>query len=186
MAVLLNQSLALALVLWVIVGAVAVAMLEGAYWADHRLSTAPQGGHASLQTTPPRTPVFPLPFAPAVAPREFADVSLQFLFELGKTPNLTSAQTGKLVLPYQGQWISVQGIIDNVDPSALFRQVIVLVANSDMSTGRVLAYFRDQFDRVDALTKGAPIRFVGRIEHVTPTHLSLDPCEFAKGASIVA
>jgi hypothetical protein len=117
-----------------------------------------------------------------VVPREFAHVSLQYLFQLGKTPNLTSAQTRKLAVSYEGQWIRVEGVVDNVDPAPgglAFRQVVVVVTNPDMSTDRVLAYFRDQFDRVDGLPKGAPIQLVGRIERVSPTHLSLDPCEFA-------
>jgi hypothetical protein len=178
-AILLNQ-LALAVVLWVVVGAIAVALLEGAYWADHRLNAAPQVGNPLRQQTPAPSPIPYVPPAPPEAPREFTHVSLQFLFQLGKTPNLTDAQTRKLALSYQGQWIPVEGVVDTVDSGfSVFRPVGVVVTNPDMSTDRVQAYFRDQFDRIDALPKGAPIRLVGQIDRVSPYHLILDPCELA-------
>jgi hypothetical protein len=114
-------------------------------------------------------------------PRQFTDVTSQFLIDFTKSPNLTGAQVALLLAPYKGLWMPVEGTVEDVSPvdypnlGGRFTQVTVTIAGA--SQRNTQAYFTKDLEQVDRLHKGSQVRFVGRFRDVTLGAVQLVDCE---------
>ena len=188
MAVLLNQSLALAVVLWVIVGAIAVSLLEGAYWADYKLNglppvRSPDAEKSSSNSSPDRVTGTTGPAIP-YQPLPESRLPLTELVRTDRTPEdlwalfegLTDLQADELVKVFIGDAMRISGAISSVFSwTGSFFQVSLHPSESHT----VYLLFRDQawLANFKKLKEGDPIVVLGQIERITRLDLQLTNCE---------
>ena len=196
-AVLLNQNLAIAMVLWVAVGVVAVALLEGAYWADYKLNAPSRtGGSMQIQASPqspmatPALPVStpqPILRPPELAraataqqepvPRIIVDRTPEQL--LAQFQGVTNVQGRNRVAPYIGKWLAVSGPLGNVLGSYPDSVQVTFANRSMFDANDVYAYFREKkwSDQLEIKDKGDEISLIGRITDIDSQTVRLDNCE---------
>jgi hypothetical protein len=91
---------------------------------------------------------------------------------------LTSAERKLLIAPHVGNWLAIEGAVNNVD--ATYPTFVIVVINAGLKSS-IFATFKSDLDRAASLRKGTPIRIIGRIEGQTAMDhsFSLGDCEFA-------
>jgi hypothetical protein len=90
--------------------------------------------------------------------------------------NLTHMEGKRLVAPYVGRWMEVEGKVDDVRDSTGFVQVAFERVTGQAMT---LMYFRGKEwrQRVELLRRGDHLRVQGRINGVEAWGVDLDVCE---------
>lgn len=83
-------------------------------------------------------------------------------------------QALKIIKPYLGQWLRVQGEVDDVDPRGLVGARLFLSHAADQPFFDLIFSNRQP---LSVLKKGTPVVAVGRIHTVTSTRVSLRNCQ---------
>jgi hypothetical protein len=140
------------------------------------------GGRAAPVPPPTPTPqTFNLPpmSAPTPPARVFTDMTAQGLAGLANQQTLTKAQVDKLLEAHKDKWLSISGVVIDVRPP---QQTFVLVAlgTVDGHEGmHALVTFRADFDRAEALHRGADVKVRGTIDNADRDTVYLENGEFA-------
>jgi hypothetical protein len=141
--------------------------------ASTTLSVSPSPIISSLQVIPS---VMPSPSLQASnESRSFTDATPNYLLQIYN--NHTDIQASRLVQPYMGKWMKVEGIVEQVAPEPYGGGIYAVIAyDKDAFLG--LRFKANWHDRVFSLVKGDRIAVVGRLENVQPMGLTLSECEF--------
>lgn len=110
--------------------------------------------------------------------RVWGDVKPEDLLAIDHMDNLTRNERDRLLEPYIGQWLTVDGAVDDVQGKANDPTVYVYIREREH---RVVANFKNDKVRASSLRKGIPIRVMGSFHHVQGyiESIFLEDCEFA-------
>ncbi len=117
----------------------------------------------------------------AATTRTYSDATFDALVEMAKTPNLTAIQIDSLLAPYKGQWMAIQGVVDDVEKVVGASSVRVRLSQVNGEARRTAtAWFDRGTERPAALHRGANVHVLGKILNIYATGMiSLDDCEFS-------
>jgi len=109
--------------------------------------------------------------------REFVNVSPEYLLGIRSQENLTRVQTDKILVPFYGKWLKVNGVITEI------YETIVWLRIGDKSDGRrqhVMLFLNDAWKaRFHVLELNKPASAIGKIRGVNNTEVELANCELA-------
>jgi hypothetical protein len=111
--------------------------------------------------------------------RVWADVKPEDLLAIDNLQNLTRNERDRLLEPYVGQWLRIEGIVDDVQGRPDDAIVFVYISERDH---RVTAEFKDEKQRASSLRKGIPIGAIGSFRNAQGyvNTIYLTDCEFAQ------
>jgi hypothetical protein len=107
--------------------------------------------------------------------RSWLNVRAEDLIDIAKMQNLTLAERDRLLAPYIGQWLAVEGPVADVRGTPEGRAITVSI---DERNHNVDAHFVQDKVRASSLRKGVSVHVVGQLVSVTGGGLQISECEF--------
>ena len=132
---------------------------------------------ARMQADLPKTA--PVELSKPEKERVWADVKPEDLIAIDNMDNLTRNERNRLLEPFTGQWLTVGGVVDDVQGRADDPTVYVYIREREH---RVIADFNKDKIRASSLRKRIAIRVIGSFHHVQGyiESIYLENCEFVE------
>ena len=163
--------------------------LEKVYFG--RVETTKKPEPTTSKVADPAPPVVAQAFAQPLAepkretepkkevPREFVDTTPEYLLSIRRREGLSRVQTDKIIEPYLGKWMKVEGAV-----SEIYKHTVWIEAGEERlgPTSRyhvMLGIDNEQTPKFHLLELGKQISAIGQIERVHWSEVELDHCELA-------